>query len=216
MQDRPLLIFDLDGTLVDSFPAIELGLNLALAEFDLDPINLEWVHRNVGHGAKKLIGAIPSNGIPPETILNRFKQCFYEVHLENSPPLPGVNDTLLRLARNHTLAIASNKPLPWVEELLDHHAWTPLMAVIAGPETVGAFKPDPKMLEHIFEITAYGPDDALFVGDMPVDVETGINAGIPVIGVTTGASSRESLLQAGCTAVLHSVTDLPRWIGSGS
>jgi len=208
MQRYPLLIFDLDGTLIDSFPAIKLGLNRALAEFGLAPIDLDWIHKNVGRGAKKLVGAIQSNGIPPETILSRFKQHFREVHLQNSPPLPGVDKTLHRLAENHTLAIASNKPLAWIEELLDHHDWTSLMAVIAGPETVDSFKPDPKMLRHILESTGYGPTDALFVGDMPIDVETGHNAGIPVIGVTTGAASRETLLEAGCTEVLGSVTDL--------
>ncbi len=216
MHRYPLLIFDLDGTLIDSFPAIELGLNLALAEFDLAPIDLEWIHRNVGRGAKKLVGAVQSNGIPPEKILNRFKQRFHEVHLENSPPFDGVNETLHRLAENHTLAIASNKPLVWVEELLGHHGWTALMTVIAGPETVDAHKPDPKMLRHILEATGYSSTDALFVGDMPVDAETGYNAGISVIGVTTGAASREDLLAAGCTEVLESVTDLARWTGSES
>ncbi|RLE35128.1 MAG: hypothetical protein DRJ61_03895 [Acidobacteria bacterium] len=209
MQRYPLLIFDLDGTLIDSFPAIKLGLNRALAEFGLAPIDLDWIHKNVGRGAKKLVGAIQSNGIPPETILSRFKQHFREVHLQNSPALPGVDETLRRLAENHSLAIASNKPLAWIEELLDHHGWNALMAAIAGPETVDAHKPDPKMLKYILESTGYGAGDALFVGDMPIDAETGINAGISVIGVTTGAASREDLLAAGCTEVLESITALP-------
>ena len=213
MKRFPLLIFDLDGTLIDSFPGILLGLNLALEDFDLAPVDLDWVYQHVGRGARRLVAAAAGNGVEPDELLMRFRQRYREVLLDNSPPLPGVDEALRRLALDHTLAIASNKPLGRVEDLVAHIGWKELMEVVAGPETVGAHKPEPKMIEHILCTAGYCAADTLLVGDMPVDVETGINAGIAVIGVTTGASSKESLLEAGCTAVLESITDLPRWIG---
>ncbi len=216
MHPSPLLIFDLDGTLVDSFPGIVLGLNVALADFAMRPIDLDWVHRHVGRGARRLVAAAAGDEVSVDVLLARFKLRYREVLLDNSPPLPGVDEALRQLALTQTLAVASNKPLAWVDDLVAHLGWAELMAVVVGPETVGAHKPDPKMLEHILRATGNGSADALFVGDMPIDAETGINAGIAVVGVTTGAASREDLLKAGCTAVLESVVDLVGWTGSGS
>ena len=214
MGPFPLVIFDLDGTLVDSLPGVVLGLNAALADFALPPIDLDWVHRNVGLGARRLVGAAAGDEVSVDELLADFRLRYREVLLENSPPLPGVEEALCQLALNHTLAIASNKPLTWVDDLVAHFGWVELMAAVVGPETVNAFKPDPKMFEHILRVTGYSPAEALFVGDMPVDAETGCNAGIMTVGVTTGAASGEELLEAGCTAVLDSVVDLERWIGS--
>ena len=82
------------------------------------------------------------------------------------------------------------------------------MAVVAGPESAGTLKPDPKFIDYILTQTGHSLSETLLIGDMLVDVETGYNAGVPVIGVATGAVSREDLLNAGCSEVLDSVTDL--------
>lgn len=207
MKKYPLLMFDLDGTLVDSFPGVMLGLNLALADFDLEPVDLAWIQKHVGHGAPKLVAAA-SNGVPTDKLMARFGQRYDEVVLDHSPPFPGVDDMLRCLAVNHTLAIASNKPRKWVEGLVAHHGWKELITVVASPETAGALKPDPKMIEHIVTRTGHSLSDSLLVGDMLVDVETGLNAGVPVVGVATGAVSKEALREAGCSEVLERVTDL--------
>jgi len=213
MKLHPLLIFDLDGTLVDSLPGVVLGLNAALADVALKPIDLAWVHRNVGLGARRLVAAAAGDVVSVDELLPRFRLRYREVLLDNSPPFPGVDEALRQLSLSHVLAVASNKPLAWVEDLVAHFGWSELMAAVVGPETVGVYKPDPKMLEYILRETGHTEKDTFFIGDMPVDVETGINAGIPVVGVTTGAASSEDLRQAGCTVVLESINDLVRWIG---
>lgn len=204
----PILIFDLDGTLIDSFPGIQLGLNMALADHGLDPVDLDWVYAHVGWGTRPLVTAAIDNGVTADELLATFMRRYQEVVLDHSPPFPGADAALRRLAKDHTLAVASNKPLVWVEGLVARHGWTELMAVVAGPETVGAHKPNPLMIDFILSSTNHSKTDGLLIGDMPVDVETGLNAGIPVVGVTTGSSSREVLMAAGCTAVLKSVADL--------
>ncbi len=214
MRRYPLIIFDLDGTLIDSLPGIVLGMNATLADFDIDPIDLDWVRRNVGHGVRPLLAAAAGSSVKTDELLVRFRRRYREVLLENSPPLPGVDATLRNLAHNHTLAIASNKPLAWVDDLVDHFGWRGLMAVVAGPELVDSHKPEPQMLEYILRETGFQAPDALFVGDMQVDGETGVNAGITTVGVTTGAASGEELLEAGCSVVLESVVDLECWITS--
>lgn len=212
MVKPKLIIFDLDGTLVDSFPGIRLGLNLALADLGMPPRDLAWVRRHVGRGASRLIAAAAGDTCNREALMEGFRHQYGRVIAGSTPPYPGIDQALATLATDHTLAVASNKPLHWVEELVDHLGWRPLMASVVGPETTGNHKPDPAMIIAILESTDYLADEALLVGDMPVDAETGANAGIRVLGVTTGSCSPEDLLAAGCIDVLPGVPELPEWI----
>jgi phosphoglycolate phosphatase len=207
-----LLVFDLDGTLVDSFPGIRLGLNRALADVGLPVRDLTWVRRHVGRGAARLVAAAADGRCDEEELMRLFRHHYGEVVAEATPPYPGVDETLERLAHDHTLAVASNKPLHWVVELVDHLGWAPQMAAVVGPETSGAHKPDPAMIRAILETTGIGADQTLLIGDMPVDAETGANAGIPVLGVATGSCSVAELLEAGCVDVVFGVPEIPDWL----
>ena len=141
-----------------------------------------------------------------------FRHHYSEVLIDTTSPYPGINGALIALAADHILAIASNKPLRWVEELVDHLGWRGLMASVVGPETTGAHKPDPAMIEAILEQTGCSAGESLLVGDMPVDAETGGNAGIPVLGVATGSCPAKDLRAAGCVDVISGVPALPRWL----
>ncbi|MCD4749849.1 MAG: HAD-IA family hydrolase [Thermoanaerobaculales bacterium] len=215
MSHFRLIIFDLDGTLVDSFPGIRLGLNLALDEFGRPPVDLAWVRRHVGLGARRLIAAAAGDGVGTDDLMARFRHHYDEVLCENSPPFPGTEEVLRELARNHTLAVASNKPIHWVEKLVAHHGWMPLMAAVEGPERAGAHKPDPSMVAKILATTGYDTTEAILVGDMPVDAETGRRAGVSVIGISTGAATAETLREAGCLKVLENISELPRLLERG-
>ena len=206
------IIFDLDGTLVDSFPGIRAGLNLALSDLGLPHRDLAWVRRHVGRGASRLIDAAASDGGDNDALTAAFRHHYGEALTDTTQPYPGVDGALIALAANHTLAIASNKPLRWVERLVDHLGWRGLMAAVVGPETTGAHKPDPAMIEAILEQTGRSTGESLLVGDMPVDAETGGNADIPVLGVATGSCSAKDLRAAGCIDVISGVPALPRWL----
>lgn len=207
-----LIIFDLDGTLVDSFPGIRLGLNLALADLEMPPRDLAWVRRHVGRGASRLIAAAAEDTRKRDALMEGFRRHYGRVLVDNTFPYPEVRRTVAELARTYTLAVASNKPLHWVEELIDHLGWRPLMASVVGPETTGNHKPNPSMINTILESTSCQAEESLLVGDMPVDAETGANAGIPVLGVATGSCAAEDLLAAGCIDVISGVPELPEWI----
>jgi phosphoglycolate phosphatase-like HAD superfamily hydrolase len=105
------IIFDLDGTLVDSFPGIRLGLNLALDELGQPPRDLDWVRRHVGRGARRLADEAAAGAIDCELLLERFRHHYGEVMTSHTAPFDGVDAALAELARNHSLAVASNKPL---------------------------------------------------------------------------------------------------------
>ncbi len=212
MIESRLIVFDLDGTLVDSFPGIRAGLNLALSDLGLPHRDLAWVRRHVGRGASRLIAAAAGKDGDNDALMAAFRHHYGEVITDTTPPYPGVDEALIALAADHTLAIASNKPLRWVERLVDHLGWRGLMASVVGPETTGAHKPDPAMIEAIFEHTGRSTGESLLVGDMPVDAETGGNAGIQVIGVATGSCPVDDLRAAGCVDVISGVPALPRWL----
>ncbi len=209
---RPqLLVFDLDGTLVDSFPGIHRALGLALAELGRPPRDLGWVRRHVGRGVRALM-VDAADGLDPDHLLERFRLHYDAVVLEQTPAYPGVGDMLAALAPAHLLAIASNKPHRWVAGLIEHLGWSPLFAAVADPETAGVHKPDPSMVLAVLRRLGVAPERALLVGDMPIDARTGRNAGVPVVGVTTGVADEATLRQAGCIAVLDSAASLPAWL----
>ena len=214
MKECRLIVFDLDGTLVDSFPGIRIGLNLALSDLGLPHRDLAWVRRHVGRGASRLIAAAAGDDGDNDALMAAFRHHYGEVLTDTTQPYPGVDGALAALAADHTLAIASNKPLRWVERLVDHLGWRSLMASVVGPETTKTHKPDPAMIEAILEQTGRSTDESLLVGDMPVDAETGGNAGIPVIGVATGSCPAEDLRAAGCVDVISGVPALPHWLAT--
>jgi phosphoglycolate phosphatase len=208
------LIFDLDGTLVDSFAGIQLGLNRALQELGRPRRDLGWVRRHVGWGARHLVQAAAVEGLDPEILLERFRHHYGEVLTGHTPPYPGVDCALRELAAGHTLAIASNKPEPWLVRLVEHLGWSRLMAAVVGPESVAAPKPAAAMVELVLQRTGCPRQGTLLVGDMPVDVETGRNAGVAVLAVASGLTPAAELERLGCIAVLAGVAELPGWLAN--
>jgi len=208
------LIFDLDGTLVDSFPGIMLGLNRALEELELPPRDLAWVRCHVGHGAQRLVADAASDDVAPQRLLEGFRHHYGEVLCEHTHAYPGVSATLQALVTDHQLAVASNKPRQWVRRLVDHLGWSNLLQAVVGPEDANAHKPDPAMIRIVLEQLGCRREDALLVGDMPVDVATGRAAGIPTVGVTTGSTPAHTLAELGCIAVIAGVHELESWLAS--
>lgn len=211
-MDRPeLIIFDFDGTLVDSYRGIHRALELALTELDQPTRDLEWVRQHVGRGVGPLMEDAAGDADPAE-LQARFRERYEEVAFDATVPYPGVDGMLLGMFSAYRLAIASNKPYRWTLGLVKHLGWGPGFAAVLGPDSVGSPKPDPAMLEAILGRLEVAASSTLYVGDMPIDAETGRNAGVPVVGVATGSASRDELEQAGCVAVLDSAADLPSWI----
>lgn len=201
------IIFDLDGTLVDSYSAITSSLNHARAEFELPPLTAGEVRPRVGRGLATLIAEL----VGPERTargVELFRQRYAELFAGETFALPAARETLMRLhARGYRMAVASNKPARFSEPILHRLGMLGFLETVLGPETAGRPKPEPQMIWLCLQRLGLERVSALYVGDMVLDVETGARAGLPV-ALVVGGSSDEAELRRTDQPVLRSLGEL--------
>jgi len=211
------LLFDLDGTLADSFEGIQYALNAALRDEGFPERDLEWVKTHVGRGAPALVLDAVGAGageVNARRVGVRFADRYHASYLERTPVLPGAREAL-ELAWVRTcgkVAVISNKYERFSREWLRHVGLAEFVARVVGPDTFGVRKPDPGAVLPVLDGFGVAPADALFVGDMEVDVAAALGVGAPVVGVSPAEGDRERLLAAGATAVIAGLGELPAWL----
>jgi phosphoglycolate phosphatase len=187
------IVFDLDGTLIDTAPDLIDTLNLVLTREGLPALPFETARPMIGGGTRRLLErAIEAEGrlaskAEVDTIYAGFVE-HYAAHIaDRSRPYPQLEATLDRLrAAGHRLAVCTNK-LEWLAKLLlDRLALTQHFAAICGPDTFGVAKPDPEMLRRTIAHVGGVPEQAVMIGDSSTDVRTAHAAAVPVIAVSFG------------------------------
>ena len=190
------IVFDLDGTLVDTAPDLCAALNHALGVLGRPAVPADDVRHMVGHGARKLLekGLAATGTVTPDLVEAGVAPflAYYADHIaDGSRPYPGVEAALSALAAaGSRLAICTNKPFALSKALVSALGWDGRFAANLGFDSVPAPKPDPG---HLFAaIAAAGGDPAttVFIGDSITDTTTARAAGIPVIAVSFGFSDR--------------------------
>jgi phosphoglycolate phosphatase len=170
-----LLVFDLDGTLVDSSQDLADSINALLADYDVAPLPADVVASMVGDGAAVLVRrALVRSGVKPDPreALERFL-AHYDVRLlATTKPYAGMVETLEAVRSRHRLAVLTNKPLAASVRLLDGLGLSPFFAEVIGGDTVHGRKPDPSGLLSLIAGANATPETTLLVGDSPVDLET--------------------------------------------
>lgn len=206
--DARALIFDLDGTLVDSYAAIAGALNFVLRDRGLPARSDPEVRAAIGHGLSHLLGQF----LRPEDVpagVSLFEREYRRTFLESTVALPGVEPTVaLLFERGFGLSVASNKPPQFSREILEHLRLSRYLTSVRGPESGIPPKPHPAMLRACLADLKVAPAAALYVGDMVLDVDSGREAGIPVALVATGSSPRRALEETGCP-VMDDLGGLP-------
>jgi len=200
------IIFDLDGTLLDTLEDLADATNTVLSRRDLPPHPVNAYRRFVGSGARELI----RRALPPDqrtdAIIRECHRDFMEVYACNwntkTRPYPGIPELLDRLAeRKIKTAILSNKPhnitVKTVETLLA--PWH--FEIVLGQRDGIPRKPDPAGALEIAHKFGKSPAEVLFLGDSDVDMRTSANAGMFAVGATWGFRSEEELLGAGAQAL---------------
>jgi AHBA synthesis associated protein len=205
-------IFDLDGTLIDSYQAIYLGFHHAYTQMGLAPMPYEQVKRVVGPGLDHTFRELLGEERVPWAI-SLFRQKYEEVFRENTRLLPDAREVLETLhGRGIRLAVATNKLGRFSREIFEHFGLENLFTVIVGDGDVPQNKPDPEMLQLAMEKMGAEKERTIFVGDSVIDIQTGKNAGVRVFAVPTGNTDRRDLENAQPAVMLDRLSDLLSYV----
>ncbi|MGB8274411.1 MAG: phosphoglycolate phosphatase [Alphaproteobacteria bacterium] len=190
------MVFDLDGTLIDSAPDIADAVNALVVELGRPALTLESVRPMIGDGMRNLVArALSAGGEPPSPgdVEVFAKRCLaiYEAHpVLRTRPFAGVVETLERLHRSgFALAVCTNKPDRPARAILDALELSGFFGALVGGESAPALKPDPRHLAHTLERLGAVPGSAVMVGDSGNDVNVARGLGVPSVCVTYGYST---------------------------
>ena len=206
------LIFDLDGTLVESLPGIAASLNRALALHGLPTHNEAAVRGFIGNGAKMLVTRALSSreaAFHLDSVIRAFGEDYAGTWPQGTLPYDGISELLADLrSRKIPLAVLSNKPHSFTVEIVEKLFPPDTFAVILGNREGMAHKPDPTGALEIAEILSTLPENCTLIGDSTMDLDTAKNAGMKSIAVTWGYHDRERL--AAADLIVESVKELFR------
>ena len=209
MPDKiKLIVFDLDGTLVDAYQAVAASLNHALTSFGYPALDDLTIKRSVGWGDKNLVSKFVS-GQDIDRVLSVYRLHHRSALKSGTKFLPGAKQLLGQLKNEgYQLGIASNRPSRFTHIILKHLGVQSDFAAVVCADQVAAPKPAADCLEKILKTCGVHPGDALYVGDMTIDIETGKNAGVRTVGVITGSSTEEEIKQLKPAWIIHHISEL--------
>jgi phosphoglycolate phosphatase len=196
LNNPELIIFDLDGTLVDSGKDITKALNYAITPYGFKPLTVEDTIKMVGEGLTRLIEKIvKDNNTSRDAVFDRFIK-YYSEHLADfTRPYPGVIKTLEMLGR-YKKAVISNKRESLSKKLLEQLGLMKFFDVVLGSDSAAEKKPSPAPVKKVLEILGIEPERAIIVGDSDFDIQAGKGAGLITVAVTYGFRDRETLKDA--------------------
>ena len=204
------VIFDLDGTLLDTLKDLANSVNYALREFGYPERTIDEVRRFIGNGVIKLMVSATPDGIDEEAFekcFNTFRSHYLEHMYDNTKPYEGIMEMLSILKEKGVkTAVVSNKLHSGVVGLCEDFFGGQLTSAY-GVNTEDERKPQPKNVFKALYDLGVGAEETVYVGDSGVDVQTAKNAGLKCIGVTWGFRSEEELLEAGAEYIAHSAEE---------
>ncbi|MCX7705287.1 MAG: HAD family hydrolase [bacterium] len=212
---KKLFIFDLDGTLIDAYQAIWETLVYTLTKLGYPPVDFETAKRAVGHGDKNYI---PRFFKPCD--IKKASKIYREYHLKSLDGkvklLPGAKQLLEKLKETGKLiAVASNRPLESGLLIIKNLDMKKYFDITVFGDQVTNQKPDPEMILKILDFLKTNNKEAIFIGDMDIDVLTGKKAKIDTIVVSTGSSTVEELIAASPTILCTSLLEVLQMLQKG-
>ncbi len=206
------IIFDLDGTLIDSVPDIMFNLNIALKAFGYPEITKKEVERFIGNGARRLVKDSMGQGVQEQEVDECLKY-YNKIYTESGSPLTdlfeGVEEMLYKLKeRGFKLAILTNKPQITTDNVYEKYLKKFSFDLVIGQSEKFKCKPDKDGAEYILKTLNVQPENAYFVGDGETDAITAKNAGMTGVAALWGYRSKAQLEAAGATIFADSPLDL--------
>ena len=196
-MDKQLLIFDFDGTLIDSVPDLADATNAMLTTLGKAPYPIETIRNWVGNGSKMLVeralvGKIEVlEGELTQEETDHAEQVFFDAYKNISGnktvAYPDVDSGLKKLkAAGFKLALVTNKPIRFVPKILESFGWQDLFSEVLGGDSLPVKKPDPAPLLHVCEALNVTPEQAVMIGDSRNDILAGKNANMDTLGLSYG------------------------------
>ncbi len=217
LKDVKVILFDLDGTLIDSVPQLYLAVQAALKANELPAVSMEQVREWIGNGAEILLKRAMSRQYHfnevDEVLFRQVKTDFdlhYQAGIEKDYSLyPAVPETLSALDQaGYAMAVVTNKPDEFVQPLLQSAGIARFFAYTLGGGRLPAKKPDPLPLHYLCEKFSVTPAETLMVGDSKNDIQAARAAGMPVVGLSYGYNHGEPIEASQPDWVLHRFDEL--------
>jgi phosphoglycolate phosphatase len=191
------VLFDLDGTLVDSYTALAEAVNHARRTEGLHELSAARIREFVGDGVERLLQRAFDRPQVSRHLIDAFETRYDEICCEESKVLSDVEKTLQALADlGVEMAVCTNKPTGFSQKIVEHLDLARYFRAVVGPDLAGARKPDRRHLLYTLDALGAASRDTLFVGDMTVDIEAARNTGIDVAVIASGSSTAEQLERA--------------------
>lgn len=206
------VIFDLDGTLLDTLPDIAENINLMLKKFGYPELSLKEVRGHIGHGAKNLVKDCVGVPLKEDELSERLKY-YNEIYTASSSPktglFPGISDMLKEVKKlGYKTAILTNKPQETTDRVVKEHLSEFEFDLVVGQSANVKCKPDKTAALSILEKLDADPEKSFMVGDGETDVLTAVNAGINGIAVLWGYRDKNVLAESGAKCFASTPEDI--------
>ena len=222
-MDKQLLIFDFDGTLIDSVPDLADATNAMLTTLGKAPYPLETIRNWVGNGSKMLVeralvGKIEVlEGELTEEAVDHAEQVFFDAYSNmggsKTIAYPDVDGGLKKLqAAGFKLALVTNKPIRFVPKILQFFGWQDLFSEVLGGDSLSVKKPDPAPLLHVCEALDVTPAQAIMIGDSRNDILAGQNANMDTLGLSYGYNYGQDIRELNPTETFDDFAALVAYI----
>ena len=222
-MDKQLLIFDFDGTLIDSVPDLADATNAMLATLGKETYPISTIRNWVGNGSRMLVeralvGKIEVlEGELTVEAADHAEQVFFDAYKNISGSktvaYPDVDSGLKKLkAAGFTLALVTNKPIRFVPKILQSFGWQDLFSEVLGGDSLPVKKPDPAPLLHVCEALNITPEQAVMIGDSRNDILAGQNANMDTLGLSYGYNYGQDICELNPTAAFDDFAALVKYL----
>ena len=205
------VIFDMDGTILNTLEDLKNATNYSLRQFGMPERSLEEVRMFVGNGIRKLVERAVPSGASEEKIAQVFDVFleYYEIHsADNTSPYPGILELVEKLKKSGIkTAVSTNKADVPAQEL-GRKYFNGIFDLIVGQQDGLKVKPAPDSVNKILSILDIQKKDAIYIGDSDVDVQTAKNSGLDFIGVSWGFRGREFLEKNGAKNIVDNANEI--------